>query len=317
MTKVTIDAPKTKDEEFEDEEFDSAAPARRPPGFHTVISFASTWYDGASDSLGLAKSIVFFYKSKAIRARTAQCFILNGLIFLGSVLLFDYVLDPVIRSLLRNQAEGEELEALADVLGSSFKFVYNILWVYPIYCISFILNSMTYYEIADQAYKIKSGGPNVAPFDYTKMVKRVADEMYRALLFLNYLIMVLMFYIVPYVGGILMFMGFCWLYAYYCFEYKWGFKGWPLEKSIRYFETHWVYFLGFGTPCTLATYFFPTFVNAGLFALMFPMLIITATIAKPTSDKTCALPRRLPIFVIPSAVNWFILRRVLPKLHGA
>lgn len=62
------------------------------------------------------------------------------------------------------------------------------------------------------------------------------------------------------------------LYAMYCFEYKWSLHGWKLDKRINFLEQHLFYFVGFGSPFTLATFFVPNFVSKGIFALLFPVV---------------------------------------------
>lgn len=45
-------------------------------------------------------------------------------------------------------------------------------------------------------------------------------------------------------GPLLGFLGMAWLYALYCFDYKWGLHSVPLEPRLRFFEQHWDYFAG-------------------------------------------------------------------------
>lgn len=35
-----------------------------------------------------------------------------------------------------------------------------------------------------------------------------------------------------------------WLYAYYCFDYKWGLQGVRLTERLAYFERRWAFFAG-------------------------------------------------------------------------
>lgn len=56
--------------------------------------------DGVCDSLRLPSTIIFFLSSVTVRVRTAHCLVLNGVIFLGSILLADFVMAPTLRALL-------------------------------------------------------------------------------------------------------------------------------------------------------------------------------------------------------------------------
>ena len=38
--------------------------------------------------------------------------------------------------------------------------------------------------------------------------------------------------------------GLAWLYAHYCFDYKWALHGVALQARLAYFERHWAFFLG-------------------------------------------------------------------------
>lgn len=69
-----------------------------------------------------------------------------------------------------------------------------------------------------------------------------------------------------------LFMLSSWLYAMYCFEYKWSMHGWGAERKLHQLEKYWPYFAGFGCPFTLATLFVPNFVSKGIFALLFPLV---------------------------------------------
>lgn len=35
-----------------------------------------------------------------------------------------------------------------------------------------------------------------------------------------------------------------WLWAYYCFDYKWSLDGMRLADRLNLFETHWAFFSG-------------------------------------------------------------------------
>lgn len=35
-----------------------------------------------------------------------------------------------------------------------------------------------------------------------------------------------------------------WLYAYYCFDYKWALEGVRLPNRLHFFECNWAYFAG-------------------------------------------------------------------------
>jgi hypothetical protein len=124
--------------------------------------------DGVFDSLRLPSTLIFFLSSVTVRVRTAQCIVLNGVIFLGSILLADFIMAPMLRALLAlggiTSSNATVLGGLAMPIASAsiplpsgveeahvgawlnvvFLYAYQLLWIYPLYAISFILNAIWY-----------------------------------------------------------------------------------------------------------------------------------------------------------------------------
>eukprot|EP00160_Parvularia_atlantis_P000452 Unigene10369_Nuclearia_a/m.31685 Unigene10369_Nuclearia_a/g.31685 ORF Unigene10369_Nuclearia_a/g.31685 Unigene10369_Nuclearia_a/m.31685 type:complete len:142 (-) Unigene10369_Nuclearia_a:66-491(-) len=119
-------------------------------------------------------------------------------------------------------------------------------------------------------------------------------------------------HVIPVIGPWLSFVFISWLYAFYCFEYKWINKGWDLETRLDYFEHHWAYLAGFGAPFAMFTIYFPQFVSGGVFALLFPMYIIMAMATTPLPDgdgpRGSIVPDRLPIFSISRRAAFLFVR---------
>ncbi|CAE7243309.1 unnamed protein product [Symbiodinium sp. CCMP2592] len=130
----------------------------------------------------LHECIFFLAQSETIRFRTLQCFMLNGVIFLGSILLFNFAIEPAL-GILRRLVQEEEVWA-TEFIATSFSFLYKILWIYPIYCISFVLNTVMYQEIADSALAFAQCTPTKA----TPHLERLIQETWRVLVNLVYLL---------------------------------------------------------------------------------------------------------------------------------
>jgi len=167
------------------------------------------------------------------------------------------------------------------------------------------MNGSWYQDIADYSYLVKHNTRSkpVPPLSLTKIL---AMEIHRLLLVIGVVIQTKLVNKcsgLPIFGPLFFIAGFAllaWMCAYYSFEYIWNIKGWGVDRRMRHFETNYAYFLGFGTPCALATAFMPFFVSNGIFAMVFPALIILATesdIAEsPTPvDGNSWFPQRLPI----------------------
>jgi len=82
-------------------------PQMKQPGWSTqggksisavacVHEGVTVWFSGVRDALMLHQCVFFLAKSEVIRFRTLQCFMLNGVIFLGSILLFNFAIDPAL-----------------------------------------------------------------------------------------------------------------------------------------------------------------------------------------------------------------------------
>jgi hypothetical protein len=182
---------------------------------------------------------------------------------------------------LQEQEEGQQMQTQMQMLEASAEFVseliFRVLWLYPVYCISFILNAAWYQEVADEAQQHfcppESG--ERASGSGLGFLKMVRDEIFRLLLVLGFGVQAsVLGSLVPGPMGVaLSFVCYSWLFSFYCFEYGWSARGWRLLRRTRHFEQDWLYYLGFGAPGAVATTFFPALVNGGVFALVFPLFI--------------------------------------------
>lgn len=127
-------------------------------------------------------------------------------------------------------------------------------------------------------------------------------------------------------------------------RYKWSLLGWSLEYRLKYFEKHWCYFLGFGSPAVALSVLFPRFLALGVYALAFPVFIILAIIANPRShvprrrrrsvavgavdahgapipapaadpNEPPVLLAQLPIFRGATWINWWLLQKLQTRTH--
>lgn len=264
---------------------------------------ASVWLSGVKDAVMLHHCVFFFARSDVVRFRTLQCFVLNGVIFLGSILLFNFAIDPTLGVMRRLVREDEAWAA--DFVAASFSVLYKVLWIYPIYCISFVLNTVMYQEIADSALALRQQKPSKP----TQHLERLINETFRVLLNAVYIVEMNLLYYIPIAGPPLYFVHSCWLASVYCFEYRWVHLRWTSNARLDYFERHWLYFAGFGFPVSFISFISPRFIDAGVFALFFPLLVLTATIAEPKELKRApALLQQLPVFAVVQGTSCVGLR---------
>merc|ERR1712110_1134616 len=107
---------------------------------------------GCMASVSFWKSATLFFRSAELRARTGRCFLLNGVILLGSVIVLDRFLLPLLLVLVPINS-SQHSETFHKVVGG----LLYVLWLYPIYCLSFVINSLTYRKIAQIAYGLTHG----------------------------------------------------------------------------------------------------------------------------------------------------------------
>lgn len=125
----------------------------------------------------------------------------------------------------------------------------------------------------------------------------------------------MIYYFFPWwLGHPIYFVASCWLASLYCFEYRWVYLGWDSHHRLGYFERHWLYFFGFGFPIGLVSYISPKFIDTGMFALIFPIFILTSAIAKPIELKSERF-RKLRIFFVIQHMCTFLLARLEGRIR--
>ena len=104
------------------------------------------------------------------------------------------------------------------------------------------------------------------------IIKQISDIIFRQIIFLLFLLQGAGLSIFPMFGTVANFVIYSWIYAFYAFEYVWSYKGYTLEKRIKYFEERWGYMLAFGAPNALLSNYFPFFLSSGIWAMIFPVV---------------------------------------------
>ena len=217
-----------------------------PPSLQSLLlSCVGCFVCGALDSLRLHQTAVFFLTSNLLRVRFVQCLVLNGGIFLSSVLLAEHALAPLLNLVLAVGAGGPAgsgsaaavnssvavvssslaasvLPAVPAGLSSALLYVYYLVWIYPLYCISFILNSIWYQSIAEEAFSAAGRQQAAAGPSFRRWLRLMSEELYRLLLVSCFVLQMAACSLLPLVGGPLAFAHLCWLQSLYSFDYHWS-----------------------------------------------------------------------------------------------
>ncbi|KPI96856.1 Etoposide-induced protein 2.4-like [Papilio xuthus] len=228
-----------------------------------------------------------------VLTRVLQSCILNGFIFLLSILVFEYVFLPAVRYLVL-AVFGHDPGVAHNVWGWMQPFLsmtFRMIWVLPLFLLSKLVNALWFQDIADSAYRHRRGRPqfmssvskiiadslfsllvqalflvqDIADSAYrhrrgrpqfmSSVSKIIADSLFSLLVQALFLVQSMLVSMLPitYIGELLCLVHMCLLYSLYSFEYKWFNMGWELHKRLTFIETNWPYFLGFGLPLAILT----------------------------------------------------------------
>ncbi|CAL8463691.1 g3225 [Coccomyxa elongata] len=300
--------------------------------YHACRVAVLLWFAGFKDALCIWRCVEFFVHDPRILRKTGECFGLNGAIFLGSILLWDYGLAPGMRWMLgglRTWAGPTGAEALIALLKATFV----VWWLLPVYCISFALSCVWYQELAELAVRwtrAQSGQaaavPSAAAGPRAPLLDQMAQELYRVVLFAVFYLQVCLLGMVPYLGPALYGVMVSWLYALYSFDYRWGLSNKRLPERIAFFQQHWAFFLGFGCVCTIATCLWSFFIQAAVMNMVYPLFILVACKSEPLRTYQRVVEREraagrevsvapLPIFSAATHATSFILAHFLTMLQ--
>ncbi|XP_057494448.1 protein EI24 homolog isoform X2 [Actinidia eriantha] len=294
------------------------------------------WLDGFRDACCLHRVIIYCLRSRQLAIRTGQCFLLNGLIFLGSIFLLNSVIVPTLQWILPDQCPHTSFQepCLFDGISKLYSFlrhgllqVFYVFWFYPLYIFSFILSNMWYNDIAKYGFlalekhepttielpskqEISSSSNATNTDKHTDLggiMIGIAEQVYSVVLLNLFFLEVQVTGFIPYVGKTLNFLLLSWMY-------KWNLSGLSLDKRLDFFESNWAFFAGFGNPCVLAAFFFSPLVSYGVMAILFPLFVLTA--AGSDADKLITSQRRkwkgaglgrLPIFYAADYLSMRVL----------
>jgi len=220
-----------------------------------------------------------------IMERTIKCCILNGGVFGVSLVLFENLLLPLVRTMLYIILAGsqERADALWGYTQPVLSVAFSTLWVLPFFLLSKIVNAIWFQDIADLAFRSSQGRPLVN----LSISVMIADTVFSIVVEIIFLVQGKVFSLVPIkiIGAALNLLHNCLLHSLYSFEYKWFSQGLELHKRLDYVETNWPYFFGFGLPLAVITSMPESQVMAGcVFSILFPLFIVSGNQAMIVSS---------------------------------
>ena len=250
---------------------------------------------GLLDAVSLHRCLILIVKSEKIRLRLAQCLVLNGLIFLGSIFLFSHIVTPLLRIVLARVLASPSTNSspVIDLIQGWIEWTYFTLWIVPVYLLSFILNAIWYQDIAVEAIRIypSSAPPAGRPQSSPTPIGSIVEVIFRSIFSLVFLLFLICLARVR----IAYFLYLAFLLAYNAFEYRWISSGILFTNKIATFEKNWIYFLSFGAPVAAVAVQFPSIIENGLISIAFPFLLMTASTASRPVGVT--LPKGRPWWI--------------------
>jgi etoposide-induced 2.4 mRNA len=211
-----------------------------------------------------------------LKQRIIQSCILNGLFLLSCILIFNYILMPLLNFIIYQINSNNYYLLIHSYLNKFIYFSFSFIWIMPVFLLSKIFNVLCYQDIADCAYlkRYKRLLNTDSTISYI-----IADSIFSCILQIIFLIQSSIFIYIPiYFLNVLLFhLHISLLYALYAFEYKWFNMGWKIKERLKYIELKWPYFFGFGLSLSVLTSLFDSYIiNATLFAFLFPVLLLSA-----------------------------------------
>lgn len=286
---------------------------------------ATALLQGTLDALHVQKAVWPLVQSPdIILTTTLKTFAINAALILGSEGVLVYGLLPLVR-LWGDWVYGEPVDP-STWLARSVDFgcctVFYLTWLLPIWGLVWATNLGAYQSVASTAFDLQQQAlgqprrPCAPPSDEHK----AAEVPFRFIFFFIVLAQKYAVQVVPWVGRPVAAAFSTLLCSLYAFEYAWSMQGVSVPKRLMFIEENWAYFVGFGAPTVLLTFFLPLFVSLACYAMVFPFCIVLATASTAKAlevhkrSRAAGVPR-LPVFTPSFKVMNRMLRKV-DKLTG-
>lgn len=112
---------------------------------------------------------------------------------------------------------------------------------------------------------------------------------------------------IPFLGTPISLFQFSLVYSLFIFDFRFKQNDSSMNQKLAFFNRHWIYFSGFGTPITLASSFVSFFNSSAIYALLLPAFLIMSLRATPLRQPrgSTALPERVEFATYEKiALHW-------------
>lgn len=239
---------------------------------HKIRKFFSDFILGMWDSLKIFTTYDIILNNKKIYNNVLNCIILNGFLFIGSMLLYIYVLESVIDYLT------PRISILSYFLLIG-KYFYYIFWLIPVFLLCNVITSFWIDEIYFESLEIIEKNKNIK-VEGQDFVTIISNQIERLLIVSCFAICISLINFFSFIPGlfILKYVTMSILNSVYVFEYIILQKYISNYKSIMYFiENKFFYFLGFGVILTFMINIINSVtINSSIFLIAFPFFLIAS-----------------------------------------
>ncbi|WWC61742.1 uncharacterized protein I303_104327 [Kwoniella dejecticola CBS 10117] len=250
---------------------------------------------GLKDAGKLTRSWELVWSDRELRTLVLKSTMINILSLL-SLSLGSLIFSPIFLHVNSSSTHSEILENKTKRMG----MWYNLLLSWPVFVICFLVNASWGPSISKRAQAIlhpshrfqpsptstpttsipSSSFPKQAPF------AKVFQSITRIILISDFTLISKLIGLIPFFGRWGSFAYMCVIDAYYCFEWNFTTKHWPLDHRVAYMQDRTAYMVGFGFLATFLTSFGPPLVNMAIFALIYPFFVLQAIRAKPPTPSS-------------------------------
>jgi etoposide-induced 2.4 mRNA len=85
---------------------------------------------------------------------------LNGGVFLMSIIFFEHLLIPVLQHLITLMLGQSPVWSF---IRTTLSWIFSFIWVVPLFVLSKVINTFWFQDIADIAYEFRKGKPTLIP----------------------------------------------------------------------------------------------------------------------------------------------------------
>ncbi|ORY32496.1 etoposide-induced protein 2.4-domain-containing protein [Naematelia encephala] len=244
---------------------------------------------GFGDGIKLERSLGVVWSDRELRTLVLKSSLIN-LLSLLLLSLFPLILAPLLRISPRSATASDATREVG--------WWYNILLSWPVFVVCFWINASWGPEISKRAQTMlhptlrnqPTPSSGVGSSSSASPISFAVPSVTRLLLISDFTLLTRIIELVPLIGKPTALAYMCVINAYYCFEWTFSSRGWPLEYRVRFMQDRAAYMLGFGLVPTLLSSFGPPLINMAVFALIYPFFVIQALQSRPPTPRSSLLP---------------------------